>query len=117
MHAVKTVWFTCEWLARTAIAAMLGMTTSPAFADDHLVVQRNKSFATARLVVHAGDRIRFLNLDDVPHNAFSLSSSNPFDTGMSAKREAREIKLDKPGIVEVECAVHPGMKMIIEVQR
>ena len=117
MNTLEPVHLNHPPFAAIAIAALLGMAPFAARAADHLVVQKNKSFANDHLVVHAGDIVRFLNLDDVPHNAFSLSSSNPFDTGMSTKGGSKDITFDKPGIVEVECAVHPGMKMIIEVQR
>ncbi|WP_280153509.1 plastocyanin/azurin family copper-binding protein [Piscinibacter sp. XHJ-5] len=85
-------------------------------AADHSVVQRNKAFAVRRLVVNVGDTIKFVNLDDVPHNAFSLANGNVFDTGMLTKGNSKDITFTKSGIVEVECAVHPLMTMTVEVR-
>jgi plastocyanin len=70
-----------------------------------------------RLSVRVGDTVTFLNLDPVPHNAFSLSQSNPFDTGMLMNGESKSTTFVNPGVVEVECAVHPAMKMAIAVLR
>src|SRR5205085_10743711 len=41
-------------------------------AADHEVIQHARAFSVARLTVKAGDTVHFVNLDDVPHNAFSL---------------------------------------------
>lgn len=49
------------------------------------------------------------------HNIFSLSEVQSFDLGTFAKGESRQVKLDKPGKIEVECAVHPEMKLVVEV--
>jgi hypothetical protein len=38
-----------------------------------------------------------------------------FDLGTFAKGEQRQVKLGKPGRIEVECAVHPEMKLVVEV--
>ena len=86
-------------------------------AADHEVIQHARAFSVTRLTVKAGDTVHFVNLDDVPHNAFSLSQGNGFDTGFLSRGESKRITLGMPGIVEVECAVHPGMKMAIEVRR
>jgi plastocyanin len=105
--------------ARTlnALGLALALTGTPtAFAADHVVVQRNKAFAVTRLSVEVGDTVTFLNLDDVPHNAFSLSKSNPFDTGMVMKGGSKAITFARPGAVEVECAVHPGMTLAVDVR-
>lgn len=104
------------WVTTMFGIALAWIAIPPAFAADHVVVQRNKAFAPTRLSIQAGDAVTFLNLDEVPHNAFSLSKSNPFDTGMTTKGGSRAITFAKPGPVEVECAVHPGMTLAVEVR-
>lgn len=98
-------------------ASFIAQLAPQANAADHLVVQKHKSFVVSSLIVKVGDTVTFMNLDPVHHNAFSLSPSNPFDTGMSIQGESRTVGFGSPGVVEVECAVHPGMRMIIEVRR
>jgi plastocyanin len=40
-----------------------------------------------------------------------------FDLGSYKKGEARTVTLAKEGTIEVECAIHPEMKMKIEVTK
>ncbi|HEX6704004.1 MAG TPA: plastocyanin/azurin family copper-binding protein [Albitalea sp.] len=103
--------------ARHWVAALMALHTLPAQAGDHVVPQKGNAFAVKRLEIRVGDTVRFLNLDPVPHNAFSLSPGNPFDTKILTKGESRDISFDNPGIVDIECAIHPGMQMSIEVRR
>jgi hypothetical protein len=51
------------------------------------------------------------------HNIFSLSDVQSFDLGTFAKGELRQVKLEKPGKIEVECAVHPEMRLVVEVTK
>ena len=58
-----------------------------------------------------------VNEDPFSHNVFSLSDAKSFDLGSYGQGGAKSITLDKPGTVEVECAVHPDMKLVIEVSK
>ncbi len=98
-------------LACIAIVACV----APAFGADHVVTQSGKAFSTAALRAKVGDTISFRNEDPFVHNIFSLSDVQSFDLGTFAKGESRQVKLDKPGKVEVECAVHPEMRLVVEV--
>ena len=66
--------------------------------------------------VKVGDEIRFTNQDPFFHNIFSLSDTMFFDLGSYPQGEFRSIKVEKPGVVEVECAIHPSMQMKIIVE-
>jgi plastocyanin len=90
---------------------------APAFAADHQVTQSGKAFSTKTLKAKVGDTISFRNEDAFVHNIFSLSDTQTFDLGTFAKGETRQVKLEKEGTVEVECAVHPEMKMTVEVSK
>ena len=48
---------------------------------------------------------------------FSLSDVKSFDLGSYGQGLAKSVLMDKPGTVEVECAVHPDMKLMIEVKK
>jgi plastocyanin len=48
---------------------------------------------------------------------FSLSDPKTFDLGSYAQGQAKKVVFDKPGTVEVECAIHPDMKMNVEVAK
>jgi plastocyanin len=99
-----------------ACIAIVGC-AAPTFAADHLVSQSGKAFSIAALKAKVGDTISFRNQDPFVHNIFSLSDVQSFDLGTFAKGEARQVKLEKPGKLEVECAVHPEMKLVVEVAK
>ena len=100
------------------VPVLLGMLLSaPALAADHPVNQSAKAFSAKTLQAKVGDTVSFRNDDAFVHNIFSLSDTQTFDLGTFAKGETRKVKLEKEGTVEVECAVHPEMKMTVEVAK
>ena len=64
-----------------------------------------------------GDAVNFKNADPFNHNIFSLSDVKSFDLGSYPQGQSRKVVFDKPGTVEVECALHPQMKLQVEVQK
>ena len=89
----------------------------PAHADNHTVSQVKKTFSVPVVKAKVGDTIEFRNDDDFAHNVFSLSDAQSFDLGSYKKGEVRSVKLAQEGVIEVECAIHPDMKMKIEVKK
>lgn len=90
---------------------------APAQAGEHVISQKGKAFSQHKLVVQAGDSVKFVNDDPFNHNVFSLSDTKSFDLGSYGQGLAKSVLMDKPGTVEVECAVHPDMKLLIEVKK
>jgi plastocyanin len=39
-----------------------------------------------------------------------------FDLGSFPKDEFKEVEFDTKGVIEVECAIHPNMKMVVTVE-
>lgn len=103
------------FMMSTALLALLLATQSQ--AAEHVVSQKGKSFAPKKLVVQVGDSIKFVNDDPFAHNVFSLSDVKSFDLGSYGQGLFKSVLMDKTGIVDVECAVHPDMKMTIEVRK
>ena len=104
----------------TALCALALITTSAA-AKDFEVDQKNKTFVmdgskVEKLTVQVGDKIHFKNLDPWFHNIFSLSETKTFDLGSYPQGEFRSVTFTKPGEVEVECAIHPQMYMVLKVE-
>ena len=90
-------------------------------AAEHMIEQKGKAFVmngkkVESLQVTAGDTIRFQNEDAFFHNIFSLSELKTFDLGSFPKGDSRTVTFDKPGAVEIECAIHPDMYMELEVK-
>jgi plastocyanin len=102
---------------RTLLACIALLACAPALGAEHVVSQSAKAFSATSLTAKVGDSISFRNQDPFVHNIFSLSDVQSFDLGTFAKGEARQVKLEKPGRIEVECAVHPEMKLVVEVTK
>jgi plastocyanin len=103
-------------LALQATAVSLAI-TSTAMAAEHVVVQKSKAFSMKKLSVKLGDTVKFHNDDPFSHNVFSLSDAKSFDLGSYGQGMSKSITFDKAGSIEVECAVHPDMKLVIEVAK
>jgi len=90
-------------------------------ADEYLVEQKGKEFIykgekITTLKIKVGDVVEFKNDDPYFHNVFSLSDVKLFDLGSYPQGKSKTVKFDKPGKVEIECAIHPQMHMTIEVK-
>jgi len=101
----------------SAVATLALAMSCHAHAAEFEVVQLNKAFGTTELKVKIGDTVSFKNADPFMHNIFSLSDAKTFDLGSYPAGQSRPVSFDKPGTVEVECALHPGMKMTILVRK
>jgi plastocyanin len=86
-------------------------------AEEFTVGQKNKAFSVKTLKVKVGDAVNFRNDDPFFHNIFSLSDVQIFDLGSFPQGQAKKVVFLKEGTVEVECAIHPAMKLIIEVTK
>lgn len=77
--------------------------------------QENRKFLPDLLVISAGSTVSFPNLDPIFHNVFSLSKPKTFDLGNYPKGQTRTVMFSKPGIVFVNCHLHPNMAGVIVV--
>jgi plastocyanin len=86
-------------------------------AADFEVTQKNKQFSQKTLAIKVGDAVSFKNEDPFAHNIFSLSDVKTFDLGTYPQGQAKKVVFDKPGTAEIECAIHPDMKLTVEVKK
>ena len=84
--------------------------------QDFVVTQKGKAFSIATLNIKAGDKVAFRNDDTFAHNIFSLSDPMNFDLGTYPTGQSKTVVFTTPGKYEVECAIHPEMKMIVNVK-
>ena len=77
--------------------------------------QTNRRFDPEIAVISAGSSVAFPNMDPIFHNVFSLSKPQTFDLGNYPKGETRIVTFPKPGIVYVNCRLHPNMAAVIMV--
>lgn len=77
--------------------------------------QINRRFSPETLVIQAGSKVSFPNQDPIFHNVFSLSGAKTFDLGNYPKGDTRIVMFPEPGIVYVNCHLHPNMSAAIVV--
>ena len=99
-----------------ALCLAVALPMSAIASTTHEVGQKDKKFTVAELEVSAGDSVSFKNMDPFFHNVFSLSDAAFFDLGSYPEGQSKEVKFETAGTVEVECAIHPTMKMTIKVK-
>jgi plastocyanin len=95
--------------------------SASANAAETEIGQLNKAFIQGSddiksIDLKVGDTLRFKNYDPFNHNIFSLSEAATFDLGSYPKGQSKVVKFDKPGKVEVECAIHPQMHLTVNVK-
>ena len=88
-----------------------------ALGAEQLIDQKDKQFSKKAIKIKVGDVVEFRNSDPFAHNIFSLSDTKSFDLGSYPQGQSKKVTFDKPGKVEVECSIHPGMQMDIEVEK
>ena len=101
------------------VLALAGVSLSHAvFAGErHVVSQKGKHFSATEVHVKVGDVIEFKNDDDVSHNVFSVSKIQPFNTKVQVPGTQADITFNSEGTVEVRCAIHPAMKLVVRVEK
>ena len=94
--------------------ALVGI-SSAVSAEEHLITQKNLKFDPVIKVVKPGDAVTFRNEDNVVHNIVSLTDEFNFDLGEFKPGMTKSVKFQHNGVVDVECTIHPEMKMTIFV--
>src|SRR5262249_8134041 len=94
------------------IEGPLEIKTPPPTKPVTVVSQKDATFKPHVLPIMVGTTVEWPNEDDIFHNAFSVSDAKPFDLGLY-KKDAKPIKFDKVGRVDVFCSIHSGMHCII----
>jgi plastocyanin len=77
------------------------------------LVQKDKSFQPALLVIPAGGKVEFPNRDPFFHNVFSLFDGKRFDLGLYESGTTRFVQFDKPGISFIFCNIHAQMSAVV----
>lgn len=107
-NSIKQQWF-------FKLPVMLLFFSMSSSSAEYQVIQKQKSFNIKHLTIKKGDKVNFSNKDPLFHNIFSLSDTQFFDLGSFPKGETRSVEFNNTGVLEIECAIHPSMKMSINV--
>jgi cytochrome c peroxidase len=98
-------------------AALLVAAPAMTWAAVSNIDQVGQKFSRSSLSVHVTDHIAFLNQDDVQHNIKVIDADGAEDDkGLQKPGESIDVSFDKTGHFMVRCAIHPKMKMQVEVQ-
>src|SRR5579859_2943370 len=103
---------------KTRIALALGLlaaSAAAAHAGDVTVFQEGRKFSETEVTIKPGDTITFTNKDPFTHNVFSKTPGMAFDLRTQHPGESTSIKFDNAGEADVQCAIHPQMKMKVKV--
>jgi plastocyanin len=98
-------------LSLAAVAALAGA----AGAEELEVSQKGKSFQPGEMKVKVGDTVVFHNDDEITHNIFSRSENAEFNLKMQPPGQDLKYTFEKPGTALVRCAIHPKMKLVVQV--
>jgi plastocyanin len=97
-------------------ACALPMLATSGFAAQQIIDQMNQKFSQESIALKIGDTLQFDNHDDVSHNINVINSDGDADDqGVQKPGENITVKFDKAGKFEVRCAIHPRMKMSVQV--
>ncbi len=85
------------------------------FAAQTDIDQVGQRFSQPSLRLERGDKVRFLNRDDVTHNISIIDrDDNAVDQGLQRPGQVIEAVFDKSGRFVVRCSIHPRMRMAIQ---
>lgn len=94
---------------------VLGLLAGAAIGAEFTVRQAEKTFMPEGLAVPKGTAVHFANDEKFVHHAFVDTPRFAADTGDIPPGESRDIVFTQPGTFTVRCAIHPQMRMTVEV--
>ena len=89
---------------------------APPRAENFTVSQKDRNFDPGLLSAKIGDTVLLVNDDRYAHNLYSETPGFEFNVRKQMPGNTHSIKLDKRGKIEIRCAIHPRMKLTINVE-
>jgi len=86
-------------------------------AGDTRVFQKDKTFSQPSLQIRAGDTVTFVNADSVTHNVYSVTKGCEFELQTQTPGNSTAVPFPRPCTAQVQCAIHPKMKLTVDVAR
>jgi len=86
-----------------------------AFAAEHSIMQKGKTFSESNVTLKKGDSLLFVNDDTIHHNILSTTPGSEFNLGSQAPGASTPVTFNKAGEITVLCAIHPRMKLAVTV--
>ena len=99
-----------------AAAALSAVVFIPgAGAGDKQIIQKDKAFSEASLRIRVGDTVTFVNADTVTHNVYSVTKGCEFELQTQPPGNSSAVPFSRVCAAQVQCAIHPKMKLRVEV--
>jgi plastocyanin len=99
-----------------SVIALATLSAIPLLAANHEISQQDRHFSQTEITIKIGDTISFKNDDEVTHNVFSTTPGMEFDLHRQAPGASSTIPFNKAGDAEVDCSIHPRMKLLVHVK-
>lgn len=99
-------------LLPVCLFALAATAASPA---NHEIVQNDRAFSQQEITIKIGDQITFKNGDEVTHNVYSVTPGMTFDLRRQAPGKSSSVPFPREGTSQVQCSIHPKMKLIVHV--
>ena len=109
--------FRRTWLRGAALAIVAPALLAHAYATaaDFTILQKDSAFSVPQITIKVGDRITFVNADSANHNVYSETKGSEFEFVQRPGR-SDTVRFSQPGSVEVQCAIHPDMRLEVHVR-
>lgn len=101
-------------LAPLTLVVLAGLSVG-ALAANLTIGQKGRMFSSESVTIKKGGTLTFLNDDTVPHNIISTSKGNEFNLGSQPPGSATDITFKEVGEAVLMCAIHPRMKMTVNI--
>ncbi len=103
--------------AAMVIAMLSGFGTAAGLsATQYMVSQKGREFTPGVVTIKRGEAVTIVNDDaDLRHHAYIDSDKFNFDSGDQEPGNKTNIAFPVSGRFEVLCAIHPKMKLVVEV--
>lgn len=101
------------------IAGALALAPLAALAASRvLMVDQSKlQFSVAELRIKVGDRVRFTNSDRTTHNLLITFAGTSTNSGLQKPGQPFEAPFSREGVYQVECGIHPKMRMKVVAEK
>jgi len=100
-----------------AVAIIAAGTLVGSAASQYIVSQKGREFRPGELTIKRGEAVTIVNDDgDLRHHAYVDSDKFKFDSGDQEPGSRTNITFPVAGTFDVLCAIHPKMKLTVQVQ-
>jgi plastocyanin len=97
-----------------ALVILSGLSAG-ALAANQVIHQQGRVFSSESVTIKKGGALTFVNDDSIPHNIMSATKGSEFNLGSQAPGMSTDVTFKETGDVQVICAIHPRMKMMVKV--